>query len=556
MPPKDPTVASPPKPKMLRLELLQPNPRNRRTTVDDEFVASIRQHGVLERLVVRPLPDDPGGPKYEIVCGHRRWLGAQQAELAEVPVDIREMSDATAMEIAIVENLQRKSLTALEEADAFRWLIEEQGRSVSDVAARVARSEAYVRQRLHLHGLVPLLRTLLDEDVLTMDAALLLAQTPPGVQEKIAAEAERRLGYGDEDAKRVTRSDAADWISGHWNQLREAPFDVGDAGLVETAGACGTCPKRTGTQGVLFEIVEVSDACLDKECWRSKCDATWSRRVDDAKKRGLRVLTDDEVRKIAPHGAVSDPRAGWVGLDDRAYNDGPMDAPKWRDVIGDDVPRAIGRTQAGTVVELADREAALRTAKKLAKESGDKQLGKAVRQEAGADKARETISKNEKQRRADVVEGARKEAARKEADLVEIIERAKALDLASSSVMVDLALKRIVATFAQSAVTADAQRFVKRRGVPCEDGYGGAIPAQDGIARWTSATNLSRGALVAALAELAILAHDRIGDARPDFLADLPASAAVKRRKPEAAPKAKKKPGKLTNAAAKKAGKR
>lgn len=552
-------------PTTISVDALRPAARNRRTRVDEEFVASVRDNGVIERLVVRPVHDldlPTMAHTHEIVCGHRRWAAAKLAGLSVVPVDVRELDDAAAAEVAIIENLHRESLTPLEEADAFRWLLEENGRSVDDIAARVHRSTSYVRQRLHLHGLIEPLRRALDEDRLTMDAALLVAQTPERVQRDVAEEVEgvRAAGWREPGHERIGRHDVVGWISGHWRQLREAPFDISDPLLVEPAGACGSCPKRTGTQGILFDCVEVADACLDEECWASKSNESWARKSADAKARGLRVLTDAEAKTILPYGRVASD-APWVALDARAYGSGDLDAPTWREVLGEDVPRAIGRDLSGVVHELAEKRVAQAAAKAAAKESGSKplkQLAKEVRANERDEKLRGEIAASNKAAKADKDKAAREAAAAAEKQLVEIVTRAtEARDGFGREVL----LRRIVATLADGVWTDVAQRFVKRRKIDDLDNYGGRISPQEAIARWATSSSHPPSDMIAALAELAILAHDRSasGDCRPDFLADLAAftSKPVKRKAKKApaaaatkAPKAKA-DKKLMNAAAK-----
>ena len=105
---------------------VRPNPRNPRRTYDEAELAdlarSIREKGVVQPLVVRPLP---GSEVYEIIAGERRWRAAQQAGLHDVPVVVREASDKEALELALIENIQRADLNALEEALGYQQLIDE-----------------------------------------------------------------------------------------------------------------------------------------------------------------------------------------------------------------------------------------------------------------------------------------------------------------------------------------------------------------------------------------------------------------------------------------------
>jgi ParB family chromosome partitioning protein len=111
----------------------------------DELAASIRQHGVVEPILVRRQ-----GQGYRIVAGERRWRAAQRAGLKEVPAIVREASDAEAFEIALVENLQRADLNAIEEAEAYQALIGEHGLTQEKVAERVGRDRSTVANALRL----------------------------------------------------------------------------------------------------------------------------------------------------------------------------------------------------------------------------------------------------------------------------------------------------------------------------------------------------------------------------------------------------------------------
>lgn len=127
-----------------------PNKEQPRKTFDEaalqELADSIRQHGVLQPLLVRPLPT--GG--YQLVAGERRWRASRMAELKEVPVIIKELSDVEAMEIAIIENLQREDLNPIEEAEGLQALIDKCGFTQEDVAVSVGKSRPAITNALRL----------------------------------------------------------------------------------------------------------------------------------------------------------------------------------------------------------------------------------------------------------------------------------------------------------------------------------------------------------------------------------------------------------------------
>ena len=119
----------------------------------EELAASIREHGVVEPILVRRE-----GTKYRIVAGERRWRAAQRAGLREVPAILREASDREAFELALVENLQRTDLNAIEEAEAFEVLATEHGLTQEQIAARVGKERSTVANALRLLRLPPEVR--------------------------------------------------------------------------------------------------------------------------------------------------------------------------------------------------------------------------------------------------------------------------------------------------------------------------------------------------------------------------------------------------------------
>ena len=135
---------------MLRLSSIEPNKNQPRKQFDqqalNELADSIRQHGVIQPLLVRPLSNG----MYQIVAGERRWRASRRVGLREVPVVIRDMSDSEAMEIALIENLQRKDLNAIEEALGYQQLIEKYNMTQEQVAEKVGKSRPAVANTLRL----------------------------------------------------------------------------------------------------------------------------------------------------------------------------------------------------------------------------------------------------------------------------------------------------------------------------------------------------------------------------------------------------------------------
>ncbi len=167
----------------IAIDLLRPNPYQPRRNFDeaelDSLAASIRQNGVVQPLLVRPAPSGQAG--YEIIAGERRWRAAQRAGLHDIPVAVRWINDHQALEIALVENLQRQDLNALEEAAAYQRLIDEFGHTQEIVAQALGKSRSHVANMIRLLGLPDPVKAMVEHGDLTMGHARALLNTPDPV---------------------------------------------------------------------------------------------------------------------------------------------------------------------------------------------------------------------------------------------------------------------------------------------------------------------------------------------------------------------------------------
>lgn len=167
------------------IELIQPNPQQPRTEMDDEalgeLAASILEHGIIQPLIVSPTP---GSDKYTLVAGERRLRAAGQAGLAMVPVILRTVSELEQLELALIENLQRADLTPLETAEAYRQLAENFSLTHEQIAERVGKSRVSVTNTLRLLNLPKQVRQALAEGRISEGhARALLGLSTPKAQE-------------------------------------------------------------------------------------------------------------------------------------------------------------------------------------------------------------------------------------------------------------------------------------------------------------------------------------------------------------------------------------
>ena len=202
---------------------LRPNPHNPRRTFSDaeleELTASLRERGIIQPIVVRQTRGATGD--YEIIAGERRWRAAQRAGLHEVPVVVIEATDAEALQLAIIENVQRADLNALEEAQGYRALIDEFGNSQEDIAKIVGKSRSYVANTLRLLKLSDTVKAYIHSGKLTAGHARMLIGEPNAdelAEEIIARElnvrqveamARERAGKSNNQTKRNARGAAA-----------------------------------------------------------------------------------------------------------------------------------------------------------------------------------------------------------------------------------------------------------------------------------------------------------------------------------------------------------
>ena len=163
---------------LLRRSPYQPRKEFDRTALE-ELAESIRQQGVVQAIVVRPTDDSE---KFEIIAGERRWRAAQKAGLHEIPAVVRRLDDRTTICLALIENIQREDLSALEEATALSRLLQEFGLTHDQTAQAVGRSRSAVTNLLRLLELAPEVKRLLQEGKLEMGHARALLALPAAKQ--------------------------------------------------------------------------------------------------------------------------------------------------------------------------------------------------------------------------------------------------------------------------------------------------------------------------------------------------------------------------------------
>jgi ParB family chromosome partitioning protein len=171
------------------LDLIEPNNFQPRTNFDEErleqLAQSIRANGIIQPLLVRRL----SGDRYQLVAGERRWRAAQRAELHRVPCVVKEIPEDKMLELALIENIQRQELNAIEEAQAYKRLIETLGLTQEMVAQRVGRDRTFITNYLRLLRLPEDIQRMVEAEQISMGhARALLGVDEPEIQRKMALE--------------------------------------------------------------------------------------------------------------------------------------------------------------------------------------------------------------------------------------------------------------------------------------------------------------------------------------------------------------------------------
>lgn len=198
-------------PATLPIYEIENNRSQPRTDFDEEalneLTESIRLHGVLQPLLVRPVP----GGRYQIVAGERRWRAARQAGLSEVPVIIRDLDDTQVMLLAMIENLQREQLNPAEEAEGYRRLRDEFGLTQEEIAEKVGKSRPSVANALRLTGLEPEIMAMLRDGSISVGHAKVILYLPEDRRAELAALCAGGISVREAEkaAKKMTEEKAA-----------------------------------------------------------------------------------------------------------------------------------------------------------------------------------------------------------------------------------------------------------------------------------------------------------------------------------------------------------
>lgn len=291
----------------LPIEQVKESPLNPRKHYDqkavDDITASIREKGIINPLLVRPINGQRGkeGVCYELISGSRRLRAAKAVGLKDLPVLVyKDLSDHVALELMIIDNLQREDVHPLDEAVGYQQLIKQYAdelrktdpkakldtaKTMASIAAKIGKSTSYIYQRLKLASLIEPAQKALFDDRITPGHAILIARLQDPDQKRALEVCTRIISmprdakqFGEEaqapDEGTISVKALQQWIDEYIHvKVDSIAFDKSDPKLNPEAGPCTTCKKLTGNDPTLHPEIKNPRICTDHTCFRKKVEA-------------------------------------------------------------------------------------------------------------------------------------------------------------------------------------------------------------------------------------------------------------------------------------------
>lgn len=278
---EDPPKVNAPSLIFIDLSLITPSKLNPRKEFNEdqlnELTESIKKSGVIQPVLVRPMAD-----AYELVCGERRYRASLLAELTQIPASVRTLTDEEAMECMITENLQRKDVHPLEEADAFHLMMEKMRYLVKDIAARMGKPESYIWRRIQLRKLNQDIKGLFRSEVLPIGHAEALSRLEYADQAVWYKDYKNNEGYMGVPTLKALN----EWIKRNTHyDLAKATFDITASFLgyktLKTI-PCTSCYNNTAVSNSLFPDDPKEAICTYSACYRTKDEVAFQDKLKEA----------------------------------------------------------------------------------------------------------------------------------------------------------------------------------------------------------------------------------------------------------------------------------
>ena len=231
----------------------------------NELAQSIKQKGVIQPILLRPV-----GDSLELVCGERRYRASMIAGLTEIPAYVRTLTDDEALEAQITENLQRKDVHPMDEAYAFKQLLEKY--KLEEVAAKVGKKDYFIRQRMKLNDLTPEWQKLFYKNLISISDALKISMLPIPSQKAILDDEDIDKTNIDHYNRPITINDYQ--FRRSIGKLKDAPFDTASTTIDKKAGACTLCTFNSAFANLFPEATE-NPLCNNLTCFTRKCDVNF-----------------------------------------------------------------------------------------------------------------------------------------------------------------------------------------------------------------------------------------------------------------------------------------
>ena len=318
-------------PRLVSVDEISTDPTQPRKTFNEqkmnELIASIRQYGILQSLLLRPNP--AGG--YLLVFGERRLRAARAIGIKEVPYTIRNITDDVAKEMQLIENLQREDVHPMEQAKAFLCLIEDRQIEPMEIANRIGKSIYFVRQHLKLNSLIAKWQKILLKNGISLTTALQICTLPDILQKDLY---DNQVTKEDETNDNPSISINTYLLNKYKGDLSNACFDINDAELDKKSGACTSCPFNSALSSLFPHELE-RPKCSNPICFKNKTDRHYDIELSKAKEDAATMLVfnghqaPDKVKAIKKEGN----EILQMGYGEECREVRPPEKPEWESYV-------------------------------------------------------------------------------------------------------------------------------------------------------------------------------------------------------------------------------
>jgi len=339
-----------------KIKLSKQNPRKQfQEDKIEELAVSIEKIGLIHPILVRPIEED----YYEIVSGERRWRACKKLNKEFIECFIHPMDEKMALQIRIIENIQRQNLNPIEEAEGYKNLLQG-GMTTVELSSVIGKGRDYISRMVSLLSLPEAAKEAIISGKLAKRAGWYIARIPiPQLRAVVASEAIAKSLTVAQVAKMVLENFLLD--------LRKANFSISKPDLIPGVPSCLDCSKRTGNSEDLFEDVKDDMVCTDPECFAKKREADWRFQCYKAQSENREILFDEEsIRHFVPGTSRLKMDSPFIDIDSTCDLD--KKERKWASLLAEELTikdskpllhQYLARSPIGTIHRLVKKEDAL-----------------------------------------------------------------------------------------------------------------------------------------------------------------------------------------------------